>query len=237
MEGVYRRMNIAFFTIVHNEDIFLDLWLRYYKKFSPNLFVINHDSAEEIIRRDRENHKFTEIQVSHDRLHDAGWMKEIVEEQQRKLLAEFDTVVYVEADEYLIVDPSKYKDLKDFIEKNKDSRIFATGYNVIQDEENEIPLDWQKPILKQRKYWSPTIPYSKPVITRVPINWVAGFHSTTDIPDDKNKPMNPSLILVHLRLADLDEHNNRRRVSGGGEDYGMVWAGRQEIPKKFKKLL
>lgn len=228
-------MSIAFLTMVHNEKVFLDLWLRYYKQFSDNLFVINHDSEEDTISRDRKNHKFKEIKVFNNSFHDASWMRDVVKREQKKLLKKFDMVVFVESDEYLLVDPEKYSNLMDFISKNPQNCIFATGYNVVQDLGYEFTLDFAKPILRQRKYWASSTSYSKPVIAHTPLNWVPGFHTIDEITDDHNKPKNPFLILAHLKFADYDEFNNRFRDNGG--DFENELRGKILIPERFRDLL
>ncbi len=59
----------------------------------------------------------------------------------------------------------------------------------------EPPLDFSKPILSQRKYALFRVATCKTAISRVPINWLPGFHVA-----DKPPRIDPELFVFHTRF-------------------------------------
>ena len=63
----------------------------------------------------------------------------------------------------------------------------------------EAPMNWNKPILAQRRYWLPVGKYSKPLLTKIPLRYRPGFHNNFVGP---MVMLDNDLYLIHLRSAD-----------------------------------
>ena len=239
-------MKKAVFTAV-KQDVYLETWLKYYSRFFEDIYVINTDpgTPDEIIMKAKEKYKFTVItdypNPSYLMEIDRGQVKEF----QKKLLEKYDWVVFAHADEFIVPDPAKYKDLSDYIDKCTKDYVFCSGYNVLQmweekdGEPNEPMLDLSKPILPQRKYWWYEFGYNKPLISRVPLNWSLGFHKVDEISDsDLHNARDVNLYLFHLKQADFNIFG--KRIAGqpsNGKGYEWFYKEhdkRELIPERLK---
>jgi hypothetical protein len=196
--GAARR---AVFTIVQNEPTFLPLWLRYYSRhFDPaDIYVLDHGTTDG--STDGLAGCYV-IEVHRDRSFDHAWLKGAVEDFQAFLLRSYDVVLFAEADEFVVPDPDRYRDLAAFIDGLAAPAARCTGYNVVHYPDEEPPLRFGEPILRQRRWWHPARRwYSKRLLARAPLSWSYGFH------DELNAPFvepDPGLLLVHLHRVDYD---------------------------------
>ena len=69
---------------------------------------------------------------------------------------------------------------------------------------HEPPIDWKKPILKQRRYYALDPRYNKPLLSKVPLTYRPGFHKTYEFKLNDMIPTDPDLIMFHLRSVDVD---------------------------------
>jgi hypothetical protein len=114
------------------------------------------------------------------------------------LLTEYDYVVRVDTDEFLIPDPRHYKGLSDYLSTLRRSYVTAAGYNVVAHPDAE-PLDLTKDIFKtQRRHCYPYDALNKTCIIGVPTVWSPGFHFASVYPEFDH------LFLFHLKYADVD---------------------------------
>ena len=68
------------------------------------------------------------------------------------LLAAYDAVIFADADEFLVADPSKYADLRELVaDRPEHDVIGAMGLNVVHHLGEEPPLDPARPVLEQRR--------------------------------------------------------------------------------------
>jgi hypothetical protein len=205
---------IAVFTIIQNEDFFLNIWINYYKQFFPNedIYILNHDSTTETsvkILEEAKKQGINIVPVHRDLSFDHAWLRTTVETFQRYLLQSYDCTIFAEVDEILIPNPEIHKQgLKQYvIDKFTDpalETIKCAGFNVEHDITIESDIDLSKPILGQRSKWRRTFLYDKPLISKVPCRWINGFHDLATLP--KPFPMalliSLDLILVHLHKMD-----------------------------------
>lgn len=191
----------AVFVTVYNEKYFLPLWVKYYSQFFgiENLYVLDHQST------DGGTHNLgCNVQVvKHKKLHDVGWLIKIAKEKQRSLLKDYEYVIHPDADEFIIPNPSKYKNLScylDYMKRNSIDAISCTGYEVIHQRHTEPILDWNKPILiNQRNFWVNNDTFDKPIIGSRFINWTTGTHREIK----RNNKRDNNLLLVHLHRVDF----------------------------------
>ena len=125
----------------------------------------------------------------------------------RGMLATYDWVVFVDVDELLVPDPTRYADLPDLLMHRRDRPIVgAVGLNVLQLPQAEGPLDPARPVLEQRSYavFAPLM--CKPVAKRVGAPWRFSSHGIA-----RPYRVDPDLYLLHLKFADVD---TLRRIAG-----------------------
>jgi hypothetical protein len=214
-----RKLSAAF-TIVRNESVMLPVWLRYYLQHFKDVYVLNDNSREDSFdsSRDYNFHRIDLVKehgIKHE-WHDIEWLRKAVKRHQRKLLRQYKWVLFTEVDEFVVPDPEVYTGLQDYISQIKKDHVYCRGYNVIQV--NEPPIDWDKPLMRQRKWWWQDHTYSKPAISRRPLDWYLGFHREVEIGDgDIPKLSDPKLSLIHLQWIDRDLFMKRCRFKE--EDY------------------
>ena len=241
-------MNKAVFTEVR-KDIYLETWLKYYRRFFSEIYLVNTNPVEPdpYIEKAANKYKFVVI----NEYPNSEWSMEISRNQikdfQKKLLEKHDWVLFAHVDEFVVPDPNKYKGLDDYINRCKKDYVFCNGYDVLQmyqekdGEPDELALDLTKPILKQRKYWLPTKSYCKPLLSRVPLNWSQGFHRIDEVEDGHLEELkDKDLYLCHLKCADYNIFGERQKIGRGiGVDKGYDWFykehdKREVIPERMK---
>ncbi len=199
-------MKIAAFTMAYNEPLFLPLWISYYGRElgMSNLFCIDHGSTD----GSANDLPINSIRITRD----------VFDEEQRcifvnrfhaSLLAYFDAVIFTDCDEFLVPDPAKYTGLRDFVDRNCETILSAIGVNVIQSA-NDSQLISGEPILRQRQTIRFQGEYCKTLISRIPMNWVPGFHASSLTPI-----FNKDLLLFHLKYVDREifRHSHQCRQS------------------------
>jgi hypothetical protein len=112
-------------------------------------------------------------------------------------LEDYDLVVLVDGDEFVIPNPDKYRDLGDYLDRFTVQIVRTYGFGVIELPD-DAPLDQSGKILDQRKYWYHDPYYNKPIVTRVPAVYEYGFHNC-----NIDAEVDPDLVMFHLRDADL----------------------------------
>jgi hypothetical protein len=190
----------AAFVIVQNEPVWLPIWFDYYSKHvgARNVFVLDHDSTDTTAIEAVAARGANVVPVHREFSYDHRWLRDIVERFQAFLLKSYTTVLFAEVDEFLISTmPGGLSELLFAVRWNNSVR--AEGYNVVHYKDEEPPLNWTKrPLLAQRKYWHPSLMYSKTVIARQPLYWTPGFHHI----QSGDGPTHPNLFLAHLHRID-----------------------------------
>ena len=203
-------MSFLAYTVVQNDMILLDVWIRYYSRYFDKLHVLAYGTDPkylvhlDILKKTRNlDYDYFEDTVKEHPLQ-ADITINTVREHQRKFLGENEWVLYSNIDEFLIADPKRFSDLNDIMKNHGGNWIHAVAYDVIQTHD-EGPLDYRLPILKQRSTWRKNIHYNKILLSRVPLDWNAGTHQISGVSDNESKELhNIGLILVHLKHADRD---------------------------------
>lgn len=218
--------------MVHNESVFLPLWLRYYSRFfaPEDVYVLDNETTDGSTDRDG----FVRIPVEHDSV-DHVWMMETIRGLQHELLDRYDLVVVTDVDEIVCPVP-EVGPLGLYLDHFDDEWVNCLGYELLHMKDSEPPVDLARPILEQRRWWFPDKAYNKPAVATEPMDWVPGFHRRRD---NQFKP-DPDLRLVHLHRMDyelcLRRHEVRRRKEWAPEDDREGWAGHNQIvdPVEFE---
>jgi hypothetical protein len=201
-------------TIVHNEPIFLPIWLEYYSRFfdPADIYVLDHESTDG--STDLEG--FNRIPVVHDRV-DHEWMVTQMQSQQHRLLETHDVVLVTDVDEIVAPDPD-WGTLGDYIDEFNDEFVTCQGYELIHMKDEEPPLDAEMPILTQRRHWFRNYAYDKPILATTPSTWFPGFHARRD----GRTNYDDRLYLLHLHrmeyTACIERHRERRRMAWNQAD-------------------
>lgn len=196
------KKNRAVFTHLCNEPRFFPLWHRYYSRyfeagdihvihilkprrlpFDDQIVSLSHSLGFTI--HEYQEKQICEFQVAVDN----------VQEVQRKLLEEYDVVVFAEVDEFICHEDG----LDKYISRFNGDFVRTTGWEILHHHESEPAIDLDKPIMAQRSYWYADELYNKPLISRIPLRYIHGFHRCHEDPD--RRP-DYSLHLVHLRRVD-----------------------------------
>lgn len=197
---------IACITMVYNEADFLPLWVSYYGQQAgvSNLFVIDDgstDGSTDILGPNII--KIPKIPFSDER------RANFIGDLQKSLLNYYDVVIYTDADEFLIPDPSKYVSLNKYCELLEYENATAVGLNVYQiPAEEPGELDWSEKIFKQRRFVKFQSAMCKTLITRSPTRWGTGFHRSAPGPR-----IDKDLYLFHLKHVDQNRSFARQELT------------------------
>jgi hypothetical protein len=216
----------AAITMVHNEPVFLPIWLAWYSRFfePDDIYVLDNETTDGSTDRDG----FVRIPVRNDKV-DHTWMVRTIESHQRELLDSYDVVVVTDIDEIVTPVP-EWGTLGEYLDRFDEDAVNCLGYELLHDPRTEPPLRLDRPILDQRRHWFINDGYDKAAITGAPITWKPGFHQRAD--GGQFNP-DPDLRLIHLHRMDYeicrDRHRTRKRRAWAEEDATKGWALHNQI--------
>jgi hypothetical protein len=226
----------AAFTIAQDEPVMLPLWLDYYGRyFEPeDLYVLDHGGGIQA-----GSGQCRVVPVHREVSFDHRWLRGTVEAFQAFLLQSYDSVLFAEADEFVVADPRRYRGLDHYIESLDAPAARCLGFNVVHYPD-EPSIRFDAPLLAQRRYWHASQHYCKRLLSRVPLRWSEGFHLEYNLGED---PPDPALMLVHLHLIDyhwcLQRHRsvaarnwNPADVASGAA--GHWWLDDDEFERWFR---
>lgn len=215
----------AIITMVHNENVFLPIWLSYYSRFfAPgDIYVLDNESTDGSTSRPG----FVRIPVARGRV-DHTWMVRTVEDLQHDLLGRYDLVVVTDVDEIIAPAP-RIGTLGGYLDRFDEEWVNCLGYELLHLRDREPALALDRPVLDQRHCWFFNGAYDKAAVATVPMRWRPGFHGREDFhyrPD-------PDLRLIHLHRMDygicLERHRTRGRRPWAARDAREGWATHNQI--------
>ena len=195
------KKKLAAVTMAKNEFFHLPYWVKYYSRFIPleDLWVLDHESDD----GSTQGLGCNIVTVRNPLFRDKPWVNKLVRGFHKQLCEKYEIAIYTDVDEIIAPDPRKYKDLGDCIEKfrvSDEEVVSCYGWGILHDPREELAIDMSKPLLKQRKYWHRAPTFDKPLITKVPLNWVPGYHKCHD-----RKPRRDNdLYLFHTCRLDYE---------------------------------
>jgi len=195
--------------MVKNDNAFLPIWLKYYSKFfgRDNIYVLDHESSD----GSTDNiDAFCKKEIVHHPYFSDTWKVGTIMARQKELLKDHEYVIFTDCDECLAPDPEKFRDLEDFIIKADKNAYRCKGYEIYHSKD-EPSIDLGRPLLRQRKYWYPCLHWNKPLISRIPLNWIPGFHKTRDL----EIAVTEDLLLIHLNRIDHDIRYAKQLAAAG----------------------
>ena len=195
-------MNIAFVTMVYNEPVFLDIWVRYYARFvdRSQLIIVKHgedqDYVDDIAKGCRIETCPRDARNPNLDRHRFDWMSAFCSEK----LGEFDRVVFNDVDEVIVLDPNIGDSPVSYLAAIPPSVEVVTpfGLEVVHQVLLENDFDFGRGLFQQRRFVRASGLYSKPCITNTPIIWGPDGHGCSH---DKLY-LDENLYLFHLKWFD-----------------------------------
>jgi hypothetical protein len=215
----------ALITMVHNEPVFLPIWLGYYSRFfePQDIYVFDNDSDEESI----EPGAFVRLPVRRGRV-DHAWMVRTIQDLQHELLNRYDMVLVTDVDEIVAPDP-RFGTLGKYLDRFDEEWVNCLGYELLHVRDEEPPLRLDRPILAQRGHWYFNDAYDKAALATAPMDWRTGFHGRVD----NSYNLDPDLRMIHLHRMDydlcLERHRIRSRRRWARRDARRGWASHNRI--------
>jgi len=191
--------SVAVFTMVYNEPRNLPLWVQYYggQLGLENCWVLDHGSTD----GSTDNLPCHRVRLPRDPM-DSLRRAQRCSAFQHFLLRFYDTVIYVDSDEFLVPDPRHHDSLSAWCAQRRHRNVRAFGLDLVQALGVESAIDTASPILSQRRCWFFSRFMCKPAVAGDPMSWQPGFHELD--PGSPPAPLDPDLRLIHLRLLDLE---------------------------------
>lgn len=220
-------------TIVHNEAVFLPIWLRHYSRFfSPeDIYVLDNETSD----GSTEAGGFARIPVAHHSV-DHAWMAATLATHQRELLDRYDVVLTTDVDEIVAPLP-EWGPLDAYLDRLDEEFVNALGYEILHMKDREDRFRPELAVLDQRRYWFANDGYGKPVLATEPMTWTPGLHHRSD----GRLNFDPDLRLIHLHRMDydvcLERHRMRRRRAWNESDLSAGWATHNRVvdPDEFER--
>lgn len=162
----------AIITIVQNGNTFLPIWYRYYSKQfgSQDIYIFDYGTTDGSLDGVQANI----IKIDNHSVEVVPQGNKLINNLKTDLLKQYQYVVYADYDE-IIHYPGGFDAL---LSSNKE--YYTTyGYEVVQNRKVEAAINWNNPILSQRKYWYRCPAFDKSLITRTDFTWAMGNHSVS----------------------------------------------------------
>lgn len=196
---------IAVLTMVRNDNFFLSKWVEYYSgQFGRENLYVWFDGKDQLVPAFCEgvNTETVPHIEGNVRAADKGRI-DFLSEKAVFLFGRYDMVIGTDVDEFLVVDPSTGKSLKEFLSEKSCrtalNSISGLGVDVGQHLEKEFPIKESVPFLRQRHYAKLSTRYSKTSVLLSPVPWGSGFHRTRK----GNFHIVKDLYLFHFGCVDL----------------------------------
>jgi hypothetical protein len=217
-----QRPEVAVITMARDEGELLRLWVSHYAKHVgiDNLVVLDDNSVDG--STDDLGCTVHRVPALKGGIDFEPVRLRLVNGIGQGLLAVYDYVVFVDVDEFLVTDPSRYPTLPDLIEeRGRPEAMGALGLNVVHVPSIEPqPLDLSRPLLEQRSFAKFTPLMCKPSVKRINAGWAISSHGLK-----APYAVDPELFMLHLKFADRSRlaevarlRNEVSRADGRAED-------------------
>lgn len=204
-------MTTACVTMVYNDPVFLDIWVRYYAKHTDraNLHIITHGPGQDYAYDIGHGCVISECprdplnpRLDQDRF---VWITEYC----ARLTETHTRVICNDVDEIVVLDPECGDDLFGYIESFDPSVQVITplGLEIVHQKYRENDYDYTRGLFNQRRWVRMNGWYSKPCITNTPVVWGPDGHGSSH----PAYHLDDNLYLFHLKWFDDQFHLNRHK--------------------------
>ncbi len=229
----------AVFTIVKNENYFLPIWLKHYKKYFDNsdIYVLDHQSNDGSTSNLDVNLEIVINELSFDH----QWLVDTVQNFQSKLLTNYESVLFAESDELIYTLDKPLNDvIDDFLNDDKVYVQTCVAKEVVENIGIEDELNVGDHIFEKRNQWYDHPLYHKTLLSKIPLVWEWGFHNIKN--ERPNKKYN--LQMVHLHRCDfnlmLKRHEERAKKwklkDDGGAGFQHKIGDKEGVLKYFHEI-
>lgn len=215
---------IAVITMARNDEFFLNRWIDYYgnQLGEENLYIYLDGEDQPIPSKVKKANVFHEKRVAEHVVKAEKRRLSFLSDKAALLLKEFDLVIGVDADEFLVVDPNCGQTLRAYLSStNYTTSVSGLGVDVGQHLDLEKTLDTNLPFLQQREYALLSSRYTKPSVMYKPLRWGSGFHRIKG----ENYRIDPNLYLFHFGSVDFemiqDRFKDKDRMATGRKKHIM----------------
>lgn len=209
---------ICALTMVRNDEFYLRKWVAYYgnELGMENLYVYLDGKDQEIPDWCPGVNVTAVDKIPGQVVEAEKGRLDFLSSRAADLLKEYDLVIGVDADEFLIVDPRLGISLTEYLTKaDIDVSVSGLGVDVGQHTGEEGDIRSDDTFLNQRHYARLSTRYTKPCVIAKPVRWGRGFHRIKG----HNFHIGKDLYLFHFGYFDLGRIKARfddpsRRAAG-----------------------
>ena len=221
---------VAAITMARNDEFFLNRSIEYYGKQlgEENLYIYLDGEDQPTPQLAKTCHVFHQARVAEHVVKAEKRRLNFLSEVAANLFNQYDIVIGVDADEFLVVDPKCGKNLVEYLSTvSCKSSLSGLGMDVGQHLQLEKTLDANLPFLAQRGYAYLSSRYTKPSVICKPLNWGSGFHRIKG----HNFHIDPNLYLFHFGSVDYEMIQQRF------QDKDRMATGREKHIQKRAKTI
>ena len=204
-------MSTIFVTMVYNDPVFLDFWLRYYEQHTDraNLHILTHGPGQDYAHEMGQGCTILECprdpmnaRLDQDRF-------AFINAYCAELTKTHDRVIYNDVDEIVVLDPAHGSGLVDYLEAIPPEKQVITplGLELMHRKLLENDFDYTRGLFNQRRWIRVNAWYTKPCITNTPVTWGPDGHGC----DHAEIHLDDNLYLFHLKWFDDQFHINRHK--------------------------
>ena len=193
-------MKIIVISMWHNEAFLAPFFLNHYAYADKIHLLIGEDTTDNTLEICS---KYPNVEIEEFNFPGGLINDELKIKKFNETIREFDCdwIIALDADELIF--PPKQKDPREFLAKQESNLLYAPMWQVYRHV-TESDLDPNKPAIWQRRYGSPLVHHSKPIVVKpeAEIEWGSGHHSYKKT--DKIKESDDFFLGVHWAMADMD---------------------------------
>ncbi len=209
---------ICAITMVRNDEFFLRKWISYYGQQlgEENLYVYL-DGKDQPVPQWKGKANVIPCERRQGTVAKSDKMRiDFLSDMAAELLKRYDMVIGIDVDEFLVVEPSQNKSLREYLSEIKCApSVSGLGVDVGQHMGLETDIDPDKTFLSQRRFGVLSSRYTKTSVISEPVRWGSGFHRVKG----HNFRIDPNLYLFHFGCIDLNmlrlRINDKDRLDNG----------------------
>lgn len=195
--------------MVRDDDFYLRRWVEYYGRElgKENLYILFDGEDQKVPDFCEGTNTYIHRRLCNEIVKGERARLDLLSDKARQLLdADYDMVIGVDCDEFVVVDPRRGESLREFLSHQKiDVTISPLGLDIGQHMNKEAALDPTRGFMEQRRFAYLDTRYTKGSILAKPARWGRGFHRVKG----HNFHICPDLYLLHFGCVDMEMMRKR----------------------------